>query len=128
MIYEGCRANDVRPVKPRTGARPVSIVTNDQNHRAREVDMTTSNDVAECSGALHCSTDDLLKRLEQKAVQVSRLEQQVATLQSRLDELPERIEKQVVSQMANAAVNCGASSSCAVARWRMEAIEKRDSP
>lgn len=77
------------------------------------------------SGGSACSMDGLLDRLEQKSIRISQLEQQVAKLQSRLEGLPERIEKQVVQSMASAAVNCGRSSSCAVARWRLEAIEKR---
>ena len=72
------------------------------------------------------TTDDLLERLEEKAVRIAELESQVAELQSSLHGLADRIERQVVTSMARASVNCGASSSCAVARWRLESIEKRN--
>lgn len=87
--------------------------------------MDSKTDVADGFSACGCSTHDLLERLEAKAIRIAELESQVAALQSQLRDLPARIERRVVESMANAAVNCGASSSCAVARWRLEAIEKR---
>ena len=38
----------------------------------------------------------------------------------------ERLERRVVERMCRTAVNCGANSSCAVANWYREDLDKRD--
>lgn len=69
----------------------------------------------------------LLEEIKEQATIISTLRSENQRLREQLETLPDQIYLRTVRQLANTAVNCGQSSSCAVAGWALEAIEKRES-
>lgn len=69
---------------------------------------------------------ELLNRIEELAVEVSRLRNRNAYLERQVAEQPAKIKRTVVEDMYHTAVNCGNSGTCAVAGWAMERIQRED--
>ena len=60
------------------------------------------------------------------AAQLSLMHSENGRLKERVENLPKEIEKNLAYDMARTSVNCGSSSSCSVANWRIDAIKQRE--
>ena len=67
---------------------------------------------------------EMMQRLEEQAVVISELKKSNEYLTNQLQRLPNEIQDRLIDQMRRTAVNCGSSSTCAVAGWCRKSTEK----